>query len=92
MTHKNPALRDFPILRINDTPHARTENKYRVWPLLNFAVPIDDSDNGITHVLRGKDHYDNTKRQIYILEYLKLDKPEYITIKNAIPMAMYINP
>ncbi len=80
MKHKNPAMRDFPLLRINENEHPRQGKKYKVWPLLNFAVAIDDHDMGLTHVLRGKDHYDNTKRQEYIFEYLKWKKPEYLHI------------
>jgi len=80
ITHPNPAMRDFPVLRINTTEHPRQGKKYRIWPLLNFAVAIDDHDLGLTHVLRGKDHLDNTKRQKYIFDYLKWDHPEYIHI------------
>ena len=38
MKNKNPALRDFPLARINLTKHAKQGNKYRVWPLMNLAV------------------------------------------------------
>ncbi len=76
--HKNPAMRDFPILRINENPHARQGKKYRVWPLMNLAVAIDDHEMSMTHVLRGKDHYDNTQRQKYIFDYFKWKMPEYI--------------
>ncbi len=78
INHKNPAMRDFPLLRINDNEHARQGKKYRVWPLMNFAVAVDDHEMGMTHVIRGKDHYDNTKRQNYIYDYLKWKKPEYL--------------
>ena len=77
---KNPAMRDFAILRINETDHARQRKKYRVWPMMNFAVAIDDHDMGLTHVLRGKDHYDNTKRQKWIFDYLRWPVPEYLHI------------
>ena len=78
INHKNPALRDFPILRINENEHPRKGNQYRVWPLMNFAVTIDDHELGLTHVLRGKDHLDNTKRQQYIYDYFKWEQPEFI--------------
>jgi len=74
----NPALRDFPALRIEDTPHPRTGAKYRVYPLMNFSVAVDDHLMGLTHVLRGKDHLNNTYRQEYIFNYLGWQKPEYI--------------
>lgn len=74
----NPALRDYPGLRIEDTPHPRTGTKYRVYPLMNFSVAVDDHLLGLTHVLRGKDHLNNTYRQRYIFDYLNWPKPEYI--------------
>ncbi|MBT4541181.1 glutamate--tRNA ligase [Candidatus Woesearchaeota archaeon] len=63
MKHKNPAMRDFPLFRINDDAHPRTEKKYRVWPLMNFSVLIDDHESEMTHIVRAKDHADNAKRQ-----------------------------
>ena len=61
--HKNPAMRDFPLARINTVSHPLQKNKYRVWPLMNLAVPVDDIEMGMTHIIRGKDHMDNAKRQ-----------------------------
>ena len=63
MKNKNPAMRDFPLARINETPHPRQKKKYRVWPLMNLAVSVDDIDMKMTHIIRGKDHMDNAKRQ-----------------------------
>ncbi len=78
--HKNPAVRDWPAFRINDAPHPRTKEEYRVWPLMNFAVAVDDHDNGMSHVIRGKDHIVNMERQRYIFKYLGWEIPEYIHI------------
>ncbi len=80
ITHKNPAMRDFPILRINDSPHPRQGEKYRIWPLMNFAVAIDDMDLRVTHALRGKDHADNAERQKYIHHALKVPTPVAISV------------
>ncbi|WP_292460423.1 glutamate--tRNA ligase [Methanothermococcus sp.] len=76
--HKNPSIRDFPIFRIEKTPHPRTEDKYCVYPLMNFSVPVDDHLLGMTHVLRGKDHIVNTEKQKYIFDYFGWKMPEYI--------------
>ncbi len=78
LQHPNPAIRDFVGLRIDDTPHPRTGTKYRVYPLMNLAVAVDDHLLDLTHVLRGKDHLNNTYRQQYIFEYFGWKKPEYI--------------
>ena len=80
INHKNPAMRDFPLLRINDSTHPRVGNKYRVWPLMNWSVSIDDMELGITHTLRGKDHADNAKRQAMIHEKLGYPTPEAISV------------
>ncbi len=78
LQHPNPAIRDFVGLRIDDTPHPRTGTKYRVYPLMNLAVAVDDHLLDLTHVLRGKDHLNNTYRQMYIYDYFGWRKPEYI--------------
>ncbi len=78
LNHPNPAIRDFVALRIDDTPHPRTGTRYRVYPLMNLAVAVDDHLLDLTHVLRGKDHLNNTYRQEYLFGYLGWKMPEYI--------------
>jgi glutamyl-tRNA synthetase len=46
-------------------------------PTYNFCVVIDDWEMGITHVVRGEDHINNTPRQINILKALEAPVPEY---------------
>ncbi len=46
-------------------------------PTYNLSVVVDDMDMGITQVLRGDDHVNNTPRQINILKALKAPVPEY---------------
>ncbi|GAA0852951.1 glutamate--tRNA ligase [Aliiglaciecola litoralis] len=46
-------------------------------PTYNFCVVVDDWDMGITHVVRGEDHINNTPRQINILKALGAPVPEY---------------
>ena len=73
---KNPAMRDFPLLRINESKHPRQGTKYRVWPLMNFSVMVDDLTTGVTHSIRGKDHADNEKRQRMMFDVLGEKAPE----------------
>lgn len=80
INHKNPAMRDFPILRINEHEHPRQGRKYRVWPLMNFSVAIDDMEGGVTHTLRGKDHADNAKKQAFIHKALGYETPIAISV------------
>ena len=46
-------------------------------PLYHLAVVLDDSDMGITHIIRGEDHISNTPRQILIQEALGIPRPLY---------------
>ena len=76
MENNNPAMRDFPLMRINETKHAKQGKKFRVWPLMNLAVAVDDLEMEITHVIRAKDHADNAKRQGIIYSYLGKKAPQ----------------
>lgn len=46
-------------------------------PTYNFCVVVDDWDMGITHVIRGDDHVNNTPKQINILKALGAELPQY---------------
>ena len=81
MTLKNPALRDWPALRIQDTaqhPHPRPEigSKYTVWPLLDFQSAVEDHLQGVTHIIRGKDLMDSTRKQTLLYEHFGWTYPE----------------
>ena len=49
-------------------------------PTYHLSVVVDDIDMGITHVLRGDDHLNNTPRQIHILEAIGAVRPVYAHI------------
>ena len=78
--HKNPAMRDWPAMRVKEAKHPRQGNLYRVWPLMNFSVAVDDIESGMTHIIRGKDHADNAKRQEYIYKYLNKEIPQTVFV------------
>ncbi|MCC6161137.1 MAG: glutamate--tRNA ligase [Nitrosomonas sp.] len=61
----NHELDDLVLLRSDGTP------------TYNFGVVLDDLDMGITHVIRGDDHVNNTPRQINILKALGASIPQY---------------
>jgi len=46
-------------------------------PTFHFSVVVDDADMGITHVIRGDDHLNNTPRHINMIEALGFPRPEY---------------
>ena len=70
LRHPNPAVRDWPALRVVMASHPRVGDRYRVWPLYNFSVAIDDHEMGVTHVIRGKEHVVNELRQRFLFDHL----------------------
>ena len=78
INHKNPAIRDWVAMRLVDETHPRLENKYRIYPMMNFSVAVDDHLMGMTHVLRGKDHLANSEKQKYLYDHMGWDMPEFI--------------
>ncbi len=80
LSHPNPAIRDWPALRIDDAPHPRVGSKYRVWPLYNWSAAVDDHEMGITHIVRAKEHLTNEARQEYVFGHLGWKVPTTVTI------------
>ena len=79
--HPNPAIRDWPAMRMIDTvktPHPRVGSEFKVWPLYNLASGVDDHLLGITHVIRGKEHLTNMARQIYLYDHLSWKYPDAV--------------
>jgi glutamyl-tRNA synthetase len=72
----NPALRDWPALRIQHTPHPMVGQKYKVWPLLDFQSAIEDHEQGVTHIVRGKDLMDSTRKQTLLYQHFGWKYPE----------------
>lgn len=64
----NSDLDDLILLRSDGTP------------TYNLAVVVDDADMGITHVVRGSDHLNNTPRQIQLYQALGLNVPNFAHI------------
>ena len=65
ITFQNSELDDFIIQRSDGTP------------TYNFCVVVDDFDMGITHVIRGDDHVNNTPRQINIYRAMGAKEPVF---------------
>ena len=76
MTLKNPALRDWPALRIQHADHPMVGERYKVWPLLDFQSAIEDHLQGVTHIVRGKDLMDSTRKQTLLYEKFGWTYPE----------------
>jgi glutamyl-tRNA synthetase len=71
---------EYPNEKIEDLVLVRADGR----PTYNFASPIEDWLDGITHVIRGEDHISNTPKQIQILEALGAPLPEYGHVANIL--------
>jgi glutamyl-tRNA synthetase len=80
ITHPNPAIRDWPALRISTRTHPLQKRRYRVWPLYNFSCAVDDHLMGISHVIRGKEHEVNSTRQKYLYDHFGWQFPNVINV------------
>jgi glutamyl-tRNA synthetase len=75
MQSTNYVMRDPTLFRIVDSPHALKGSKYIVWPTYDFAVAIEDSICGVTHVLRSNEFVLRGELQNYIRNLLGLRGP-----------------
>ncbi len=66
----------FPNQELDDLIIMRSDGT----PTYNLAVVVDDAEMGITHVIRGSDHLNNTPRQIQLYEALGLPIPQFAHI------------
>ena len=71
---------EYPNEKIEDVVIVRADGR----PTYNFASPVEDWLDGITHVLRGDDHISNTPKQIQILQALGAPLPEYGHLANIL--------
>src|SRR5215204_1360217 len=64
---------EFPNEQLEDLVIVRSDGR----ATYNFASPVEDMDDRITHVIRGVDHVSNTPKQIQILRALGHEPPVY---------------
>jgi len=75
MADQNTAMRDPTLFRIIEGEHPLLGSKVRVWPTYDFAAPIEDSLDGVTHAMRTKEYELRNPLYYAILERLQLRKP-----------------
>jgi glutamyl-tRNA synthetase len=71
---------EFPNEQLDDLVIVRSDGR----ATYNFANPVEDMDDGITHVIRGSDHVSNTPKQLRILEALGHDPPVYAHVPDVL--------
>ncbi|XP_047521879.1 bifunctional glutamate/proline--tRNA ligase isoform X2 [Pieris napi] len=75
MQSPNGCLRDPTIYRCKPEVHPRTGNKYKVYPTYDFACPIVDAIEDVTHVLRTMEYHDRDPQFYWFIDALGLRKP-----------------
>jgi glutamyl-tRNA synthetase len=71
---------DFPNEQLEDLVLVRSDGR----PTYNFANPVEDMDDAITHVIRGSDHVSNTPKQLQILRALGHAPPVYAHVPDVL--------
>src|SRR2546423_9650024 len=70
---------EFPNEKLEDLVLVRSDGR----PTYNFASPMEDVWDGITHVIRGEDHISNTPKQINIIRAVGAEVPIYAHVPNV---------
>ena len=75
MQDKNTVMRDPTLFRIIEVPHPLLGDKIQIWPTYDFAAPVEDSLDGVSHALRTKEYELRNALYQSILDKLHLRKP-----------------
>lgn len=79
LKHPDPSVRDWWVARIVDSPeHPRATGKDFVWPSFMFESAIDDYEMGVTLILRGQEHAQNSTKQKFLYDYFGWKQPHAI--------------
>jgi len=71
---------EFPNEKLEDVVLVRSDGR----PTYNFASPLEDVWDGITHVIRGEDHISNTPKQINIIRAVGAEPPVYAHVSHVL--------
>jgi len=71
---------EFPNDQLEDVVLVRSDGR----PTYNFASPMEDVWDEITHVIRGEDHISNTPKQINIIRAIGAEPPAYAHVSHVL--------
>lgn len=71
---------EFPNEKLEDLVLVRSDGR----PTYNFASPMEDVWDGITHVIRGEDHISNTPKQINLIRAVGAEPPTYAHVSHVL--------
>jgi glutamyl-tRNA synthetase len=71
---------EFPNEKLEDLVLVRSDGR----PTYNFASPMEDVWDGITHVIRGEDHISNTPKQINLIRAVGAEPPVYAHVSHVL--------
>ena len=75
MQNTNKVLRDPTFYRVVvDHPHLRTGSQFKAYPTYDFACPIVDSIEGVTHALRSSEYHDRNALYYWVFDNLPIRK------------------
>lgn len=72
----NKCMRDPVFYRFTDVPHHKLGTKYKLYPTYDFACPIVDSIEGVTHTLRANEYSDRIPMYKWVLQATCLNEIE----------------
>ena len=78
MASPNMNMRDPTIYRIRNVPHHQTGDEWCIYPMYDYAHPISDSIEGITHSLCSMEYEDHRPLYDWFLEQLDIYRPQQI--------------
>jgi glutaminyl-tRNA synthetase len=70
MAHRNMLMRDPLLYRIRHAPHHRTGDRWCIYPMYDYAHPLEDAFEGVTHSICTLEFESNRELYDWVLDRL----------------------